>query len=53
VRNIYNISVEKHEGKGSRARQSPRWKENIKMALAEGRVQWLHLVNTALHLPVP
>jgi hypothetical protein len=59
-------SVDKPEGKEQRVRPRRRWKDNIRISLAEverecvkgtllteGRVQWRTVVNTVMNLQIP
>jgi hypothetical protein len=43
VRNAYKILAAKPEGKGPLGRPRHRWKDNIKMYLKKGGLDWIHL----------
>jgi hypothetical protein len=45
LRNVYNVSVGKHEGKGPLGRPMRRWEDNIKMdrrKIGREDVDWMH-----------
>jgi hypothetical protein len=66
MRNAYKILVGKLEGKRPLGRPRLRWEDNIKfdrreigwevmdwIRVAQGRAQWLVLVNTVMNIRVP
>jgi hypothetical protein len=66
MRNVYKISVRKHEGNRPHGRPRYGWEDNIRMNLSEigwQRVDWIHLaqnkdwwqalVNMVMNLRVP
>jgi hypothetical protein len=51
-RGVYRVLVGRPEGKRPLGRPRRRWEDNIRIRLAQDRVQWRASVNTVMNLRV-